>query len=147
MKNQKIAVGSENSNQSVVVNSIKNESLIYLMKNFCLLITIFIVALNNTFGKIKNGYENEIFALKESLKIHGTLLHGDTVLTAYQRKKIEHGIDSLVSEISKYEFTENLLTIQNYLSRSICGNRYTKGYHRQECGCLREVYPCKCDEG
>ena len=79
------------------------------MKRYCLLFTVFILTMSNVFGKIKNGYEKDILQTRESLKRYSALLHASNNLTSYQRRKIEHRIDSLVSDISNYELTANLL--------------------------------------
>ncbi len=78
------------------------------MKKLCLLFTVSIIALSTVFGEIKNGYEREILKTRESLKRYSALLRASH-LTPYQRRKIEHSIDSLVSNISNFEITENLL--------------------------------------
>jgi hypothetical protein len=80
------------------------------MKTLCLLFTILIVTMTHVFGEIKNGYEKGILQTKESLKTNRALLHTSrNNLSPYQRRKIEHRIDSLISIISGYEITASLL--------------------------------------
>lgn len=80
-----------------------------IIKKRCLLFIIFIVTIGNVFGEIKNGYEKEIFQMRESLKSLNALLHINNNLSAVQRRKIEYRIDSLINNISNYELTKNLL--------------------------------------
>jgi hypothetical protein len=79
------------------------------MKKYCLLFTVFIITISIAFGEIKNGYEKEILQTREALKTYSDLLHTSNNLTPYQRRKIGHRIDSLISNISHYELTANLL--------------------------------------
>src|SRR5687768_11227464 len=79
------------------------------MKKYCLLFTVFIITISNVFGEIKNGYEKEILQTREALKTYSALLQTSNSLTPYQRRKIGHRIDSLISNISHYELTANLL--------------------------------------
>jgi hypothetical protein len=79
------------------------------MKKYCLLLTVFIITISNVFGEIKNGYEKDILKTREALKTYSALYHTSNSLTPYQRRKIGHRIDSLISSISNYELTANLL--------------------------------------
>jgi len=79
------------------------------MKKYCLLLTVFILAMSTVSGEIKNGYEKEILQTRELLKSLSALLQINKNLRIGQRRKIEYRIDSLVNNISNYELTKNLL--------------------------------------
>jgi hypothetical protein len=95
---------------NLLVIKTKIQTIKTFMKTLCLLFTILIVTVTHVFGEIKNGYEKGILQTKESLKTYSALLHASrNNLTPYQRRKLEHRIDSLVTVISGYEITASLL--------------------------------------
>ena len=78
------------------------------IKKYCVLLSI-LFALNNAFGGIKNGYENDISGMRESLKNLNAILAENRNLSAPSRRKIEFKIELLINNISYYELTRNLL--------------------------------------
>ena len=89
------------------------------IRNYCLHILIFILTCHAVFGEIKNGYEKNILASKESLKILRARLLEDGNITPAQRRKIQSTIATLVDHVSYYELTESLL-VNSKLSRRNC---------------------------
>ncbi len=77
-------------------------------KKYCILFSILCIALN-VFGEIKNGYESELFRMQESLKNLTRIISETNDLLPSARRKIESKIELLISNISYYELTENLL--------------------------------------
>jgi hypothetical protein len=64
---------------------------------------------NASFCEIRNGYEQDILVMKESLKNLTELLIEDKDLTGDQRRKMESKAQLLINHISFYDLTENLL--------------------------------------
>ena len=79
------------------------------MKTYCLSFALLILALNLSFGEIKNGYAKGISAARESLKGLHALLQHEKEITSSQKKMIETKIKAVVNYIVYYELTENLL--------------------------------------
>jgi hypothetical protein len=79
------------------------------MKTYCLPFAFLILALNFSFGEIKNGYAKGITAARESLKGLHALLKHEKEITSSQKKMIETKIKEVVNYIAYYELTENLL--------------------------------------
>ena len=77
-------------------------------KKCCILFSILCIALN-VFGEIKNGYEGELFKMQESLKNLTRIISETNDLLPSARRTIESKIELLISNISYYELTENLL--------------------------------------
>ncbi len=75
----------------------------------CFLLIILFTSCNASFCEIRNGYENDILILKESLKSLTDILIEDRDLPANQRRKIESKVETLVNHISFYDLTESLL--------------------------------------
>jgi hypothetical protein len=75
---------------------------------FLLLIILFISS-NASFCEIRNGYEKDIFILKESLKNLSAILTENKDLSGVQRRKMESKVELLINHISFYDLTENLL--------------------------------------
>jgi hypothetical protein len=74
---------------------------------FCILL---FVSINCSYATIKNGYEKEIFIMKESLNRLTNLLIENKELSPNERRKIESKAQTLVEHISFYDLTENLLS-------------------------------------
>ena len=85
------------------------ECNIFSVKKYVLLFSILVFMFNHASGEIKNGYEQDVVQMRASLRRQWALLHVNNNFTLHQRRKIEHGIDSLVNNISNFELTENLL--------------------------------------
>lgn len=79
------------------------------MKTYCLSFALLILALNFSFGEIKNGYAKGISSARESLKGLHALLQHEKEITLSQKKIIEAKIKEVVNYIAYYELTENLL--------------------------------------
>ena len=73
-------------------------------------ILLFVLTSHAVFGEIKNGYEKNIVASKESLKILRATLLEDGSITAAQRRKLQSTIATLVDHVSYYELTESMLS-------------------------------------
>jgi hypothetical protein len=79
------------------------------VRNYCLNTLIFILTCHAVFGEIKNGYEKNISATKESLTfLRASLLDGKN-LTPAHRRKIQSTIATLVDHIAYYDLTGGLL--------------------------------------
>ena len=78
-------------------------------KKVCILFSILCIALN-VFGEIKNGYESDLFSMQESLKNLTRIVSEKKDLLPSARRTIESKIELLISSISYYELTENLLS-------------------------------------
>jgi len=77
------------------------------IRNYCLNTLMFILLCHAVFGEIKNGYERNISATKESLTfLRASLLEN---LTPTHRRKIQSTIATLVDHIAYYDLTEGLL--------------------------------------
>lgn len=102
------------------------------MKTYCICIALSILALNYSFGEIKNGYANGINSARESLKVLCALLLEED-LTAAKKKTIKTKIKEVVNFITYYELTENLLrqfkTISPELYNEIDTIKDLKGRH------------------
>jgi hypothetical protein len=79
------------------------------IRNYCLYILLFCITCHAVFGKIKNGYEKNINASKESLEILRARLLEDRNMAPVQRRKIQSTIATFVNHISYYGLTESLL--------------------------------------
>jgi hypothetical protein len=86
-----------------------SENYVFTLKKYALLFLFLSLLFSHAFGEIKNGYEKDVVQMRASLRRYTALLQVNNNLTFYQRRKIKHGIDSLVSNLSNYELTENLL--------------------------------------
>jgi hypothetical protein len=80
------------------------------IRKCCLNVFILLLTCISVFGKIKNGYEKDISAMKESLVYLQNLLLENKELEASKRRKVEASIQTLLNHVSYYELTENLLT-------------------------------------
>ncbi len=80
-----------------------------LLRICSFLLLILFVSCNASFCEIRNGYENDILILKESLKNLTEILIEDEKLSNIQRRKIESKVETLVNHISFYDLTESLL--------------------------------------
>lgn len=86
------------------------QSSIVALKQYCVLFIIFFFTIDSTFGKIKNGYEGDISGMRESLKNLNAILAENMNLSGPSKRKIAFKINLLISNISYYEVTENLLS-------------------------------------
>ena len=86
-----------------------SENNFFRFKKHVLLFLFLFLLFNHAFGEIKNGYEKDVVQMRASLRRYSALLQVNNNLTPRQRRKITHGIDSLVNNLSNYELTENLL--------------------------------------
>ncbi len=79
------------------------------MKPVCLLLLLSILSFSELFGKIRNGYESQLYSCK--LSLHGLNMELLTRpdLTREKRMLIESKIEHLVNFISYYELTAELL--------------------------------------
>ena len=77
-------------------------------RNHCLLILIFVLTVNAVFGKIRNGYEKNISASRQSLTILTNLPENENI-TSWQRRKTQSAIATLIDHVAYYELTEGLL--------------------------------------
>jgi hypothetical protein len=85
------------------------KNLVALNRKSAALIFMIITCNNSTvFSEIINGYEKDIFSMRQSLK-HLTVLMQEKTLTSDQRRKLKSTILVVVNNISYYELTENLL--------------------------------------
>jgi len=75
----------------------------------CLLLTV-MFASSLAFAEIKNGYEDEIVAMKASLKKLIEIINEQNDLTISQRKKIRTRISLIENDISYYELTKCLIS-------------------------------------
>jgi hypothetical protein len=100
----------EPSTQKIALmkNFIKQSSTVAL-RQYCALFIIFFFTIDSTFAEIKNGYENDISGMRESLKNLNAILAENMNLSGPSKRKIEFKIELLISNISYYELTENLL--------------------------------------
>ena len=87
----------------------ETETVADRIRKYCLYILFFVLTSNAVFGEIKNGYEKNIKASKESLKFLRATLLEDGSLAPAQRRRIQSSIATLVDHISYYELTESLL--------------------------------------
>lgn len=87
----------------------ENETTADRIRKYCLYVLLFVLTSHAVFGEIKNGYEKNILASKESLKILRAKLLEDGGLTAAQRRKLQSTIAILVDHVSYYELTESML--------------------------------------
>jgi hypothetical protein len=88
---------------------IETETIADRIRKYCLYILFFILTSHAVFGEIKNGYEKNIKASKESLKILRATLLEDGSLAPAHRRRIQSSIAALVDHVSYYELTESLL--------------------------------------
>lgn len=102
------------------MKSIGKKNISGAMKKYCLHFAIFILTCNAVFGEIKNGYEKDIFGMKESLKKLSSILIENKELPLDQRRKIESSIETLVNHIVYYELTENLLNQFRIIAPGLC---------------------------
>jgi hypothetical protein len=86
-----------------------SENKFFTLKKYVLLFSFLFLLFNHALGEIKNGYEKDVVQMRASLRRYSALLHVNNNLNPHQRRKIMHGIDSLVNNLSNYELTENLL--------------------------------------
>ena len=77
--------------------------------NKCWLLVTVMFASSLAFGEIKNGYEDEIVAMKASLKKLIEIINEQNDLTISQRKKIRSTISFIENDISYYELTNCLI--------------------------------------
>ena len=80
------------------------------IRNYCLHTLIFILTCHAVFGEIKNGYEKNISATKQSLTSLRAILLDDENITTAQRRKIQSMIATLVDHVAYYDLTEGLLS-------------------------------------
>lgn len=86
--------------RGLIVNHAKKSMLICI---------ICVLASGKVTGEIRNGYENQIHKVNESLNNLNALLTSDQNLSSSQRRRIESRMLMLVNTISYYDLTENLL--------------------------------------
>lgn len=79
------------------------------MKPVCTLLLLFLLSASNLFGKIRNGYEAQLYSCKLSLHGLNMELLNRPDLTRDKRLRIESKIDYLIDFISYYELTEELI--------------------------------------
>jgi len=87
----------------------ESTNIIFAVKKYIILFLIFFMGLNHVFGEIKNGYEKDILSMRECLKNLNALVGENNDIETSKRRKIESKIEWLVSHISYYQLTENLL--------------------------------------
>jgi hypothetical protein len=100
--------GLKRSNQ-ISACSTENETVADRIRKYCLYILLFVLTSHAVFGDIKNGYEKNIEASKESLKILRAKLLEDGSITVAQRRRLQSTIAILVNHVSYYQLTEGLL--------------------------------------
>jgi len=79
------------------------------IRKCCLHFLVLICTCLSAYGKIKNGYEKDITALKESLSYLQTILIENKEISSLKRRKLEATVLTLVNHVAHYELTENLL--------------------------------------
>jgi hypothetical protein len=92
------------------MNCMKAQTISNILKAISLHFLILFLSFNYGLAEIKNGYEKDILALKESLKSLTEILNEDEDLSGIQRRKIESKVEALVNHISFYDLTETLLS-------------------------------------
>ena len=80
------------------------------MKALCLFIVSFMLGWHGLFGEVKNGYEPEIKDVRASLKSLNELLTNDSNLSYFQRSEIKASMDRMITFVSYFELTAELLT-------------------------------------
>jgi len=102
---------SKKHNQNLVGSQAisDNHNVANRIRNYCLHLLAFILTCHAVFGEIKNGYEKNIVASKESLKILHARLLEDESITPAQRRTVQSTIATLVEHVSYFELTESLL--------------------------------------
>jgi len=93
---------------TVMKNQTRNDNIV-TNKKCCILFSILCIALNVS-GEIKNGYEIELFNMQESLKNLTRIIKEKKDILPSTRRTIESKIELLISNITCYELTENLLS-------------------------------------
>ena len=78
------------------------------MKAF-LLIPVYALLIGHLFGKVRNGYEMEIASARASLQNLSLCLAEDTDMLTMERRRIRSEVQNLISYISYYQLTEELL--------------------------------------
>ena len=86
------------------------------MKNYSVIIIIFLLAQNCAWAKLRNGYEKDIHYVRESLKNYNDILNTNKDLTSSGRRKMKARIDELIIYQSHYELTEELLNQFKHIS-------------------------------
>jgi hypothetical protein len=88
---------------------VKMQTLGDILRICCLLFVILFTSCNSSLCEIKNGYEKDILIMKESLKNLTNILIENKDLSGIQRRKMESKAETLITHISFYDLTENLL--------------------------------------
>ena len=86
------------------------------MKNYSVIVIIFLLAQNCAWAKLRNGYEKDIHYVRESLKNYNDILNTNKDLTSSGRRKMKARIDELIIYQSHYELTEELLNQFKHIS-------------------------------
>lgn len=92
------------------------------MKNYGVIVIIFLLAQNCAWAKMRNGYEKDIHYVRESLKNYNHILNTNKDLPSSDRRKMKARIAELLIYQSHYELTEELLNQFKYISPDL--------YHR-----------------
>jgi hypothetical protein len=104
------SVSKKDSQNVEASNSMNdNNNVADRIRNYWLHVLIFVLTCHAVFGEIKNGYEKNISASKESLKILRASLLEHPNMTTAQRRKVQSTIATFVDHVSYYELTESLL--------------------------------------
>jgi hypothetical protein len=87
--------------------------------NAILLIIAFFVVTGEGFSRIRNGYSRQIQATKSALHSLKLQLKTRSAISGRERRRLEAKIESLISYISCYELTEELIARMKTISPSI----------------------------
>ena len=86
------------------------------MKNYSVIVIIFLLTQNCAWAKLRNGYEKDIHYVRESLKNYNDILNTNKDLPSSDRRKMKARIDELIIYQSHYELTEELLNQFKHIS-------------------------------
>lgn len=84
--------------------------MLTIMKTVILLIVFCFPASSYLFGKIKNGYEHQLLSARVSLRALRLCLSESTGISFELKQRMKKEIQNLVSYISCYELTEELIS-------------------------------------
>ena len=86
------------------------------MKNYSVIVIIFLLLQNSAWAKLRNGYEKDIHYVRESLKNYNHILNTNKDLPSSDRRKMKARITELLIYQSHHELTEELLNQFKHIS-------------------------------